>query len=127
WPELGVNAPYNPDAEPRFAISGGNGFNIGGGNAIINTDYGGPNANVSEDISWAKGSHQFGFGVNYIHTGLNYKSGINATGLMTFNGSITGLGPADFLLGKPITWAQRNVKSYFYDREYYCGAYVPAS
>jgi hypothetical protein len=127
WPELGVNAPFNPDAEPRFAISGGNGFNIGGGNAIINTDYGGPNPNVSEDISWAKGSHQFGFGVDYIHTGLNYKSGINATGLMTFNGGITGLGLADFLLGKPITWAQGNVQSYLYNRQEYLGAYVQDS
>src|SRR5438128_27854 len=52
WPELGVNAPYNPDTEPRIAVSGGNvgaagaggaGFNIGGGNAIINGDFGGPN------------------------------------------------------------------------------------
>src|SRR5262245_24762058 len=127
WPELGVNAPFNPDAEPRFAVSGVNGFNIGGGNAIINTDYGGPNPNFSEDISWARGSHQFGFGANYIHTGLNYKSGINATGLMTFNGSITGLGLADFLLGKPITWAQGNVQSYLYNRQEYFGAYIQDS
>jgi Carboxypeptidase regulatory-like domain/TonB dependent receptor-like, beta-barrel len=127
WPELGVNAPFNPDTEPRFAISGGNGFNIGGGNAIINGDFGGPNPNVSEDISWVKGSHQFGFGANYIHTALNYKSGINATGLMTFNGSITGLGLADFLLGKPITWAQGNVQSYLYNRQEYLGAYLQDS
>jgi hypothetical protein len=127
WPELGINVPYNPDAEPRFAISGGNGFGIGGGNAIINGDFGGPNPNVSEDISWVKGSHQFGFGANYIHTGLNYKSGINATGLMTFNGSITLLGLADFLLGKPISWAQGNVQSYLYNRQEYFGAYVQDS
>src|SRR5207247_2078168 len=67
WPELGVNAPFNPDTEPRITVAGGNvgaggagvgsggggnGFNIGGGSAIINTDYGGPNPNVSDDISW---------------------------------------------------------------------------
>src|SRR5207247_9948024 len=67
WPELGVNAPFNPDTEPRITFAGGNvgtggaavgsggggnGFNIGGGSAIINTDYGGPNPNVSDDISW---------------------------------------------------------------------------
>src|SRR4029077_15045987 len=40
WPELGVNAPYNPDAEPRIAVSG-NGFNIGGGQGHIYADYGG--------------------------------------------------------------------------------------
>src|SRR5881296_3235364 len=142
WPELGVNAPFNPDTEPRITVAGGNvgaggagvgsggggnGFNIGGGSAIINTDYGGPNPNVSDDISWARGSHQFGFGVSYIHTGLNYKSGINATGVMTFNGNITGHGMADFLIGKPITWAQGNVQSYLYNRQEYFGAYVQDS
>jgi hypothetical protein len=142
WPELGVNAPYNPDAEPRFTIAGGNvgaggagvgsgggggGFSIGGGNAIINGDFGGPNPNVSDDTSWVRGSHQFGFGASYIHTGLNYKSGINATGVFTFNGAITGLGMADFLLGKPITWAQGNVQSYLYNRQEYFGAYVQDS
>ena len=141
WPELGVNAPFNPDTEPRITVAGGNvgaagagntggggnGFNIGGGNAIINSDYGGPNANVSEDISWSRGSHQFGFGTSYIHTGLNYKSGINATGLMTFNGNITGHGMADFLLGKPISWTQGNVQSYLYNRQEYLGAYIQDS
>jgi len=143
WPELGVNAPFNPDTEPRIAVAGGNvgaggagvgsggggnGFNIGGGSAIINTDYGGPNPNVSEDISWVRGSHQFGFGTSYIHTGLNYKSGINATGVMTFNGTtITGHGMADFLIGKPITWSQGNVQSYLYNRQEYFGAYVQDS
>ena len=125
WPELGVNAPFNPDTEPRIAVTGG--YNIGGGNAIINGDHGGPNPNITEDISWVRGSHQFGFGASYIHTGLNYKSGINATGLMSFNGSITGLGLADFLLGKPISWAQGNVQSYLYNRQEYFGAYVQDS
>src|SRR5437588_3579896 len=127
WPELGVNAPFNPDTEPRIAVTGGNGYNIGGGNAIINGDHGGPNPNITEDISWVRGSHQFGFGASYIHTGLNYKSGINATGLMSFNGSITNLGLADFLLGKPISWAQGNVQSYLYNRQEYFGAYVQDS
>src|SRR5438128_485113 len=125
WPELGVNAPFNPDTEPRIAVTGG--YNIGGGNAIINGDHGGPNPNITEDIRWVRGSHQFGFGASYIHTGLNYKSGINATGLMSFNGSITGLGLADFLLGKPISWAQGNVQSYLYNRQEYFGAYVQDS
>jgi hypothetical protein len=142
WPELGVNAPFNPDTEPRLTVAGGNvgaagaavgsggggnGFNIGGGSAIINTDYGGPNPNVSDDISWVRGTHQFGFGASYIHTGLNYKSGINATGVFTFNGNITGHGMADFLLGKPITWSQGNVQSYLYNRQEYFGAYAQDS
>jgi len=140
WPQLGVNAPFNPDTEPRFTVAGGNvgaagattggggsGFNIGGGNAIINGDHGGPNPNVSDDISWVKGTHQFGFGGSYMHTGLNYKSGINATGVLTYNGAITGLGMADFVIGKPITWAQGNVQSFLYNRQEYVAAYAQDS
>jgi hypothetical protein len=140
WPQLGVNVPYNPDTEPRITVAAGNvgasvtgggggggGFNIGGGNAIINTDYGGPNPNLSDDLSWIKGSHQFGFGASYIHTGLNYKSGINATGVFTFDGSVTGLGMTDFLLGRPFTWTQGNVQSFLYNRQEYFGAYAQDS
>src|SRR3989475_1613051 len=64
WPELGVNAPFNPDTEPRFTVAGGNvgaagggaGFNIGGGNAIINGDHGGPDTKPSVEISVVKGA-----------------------------------------------------------------------
>src|SRR5438552_14027926 len=68
WPELGVNAPFNPDTEPRITVAGGNvgtggaasggggnGFNIGGGSAIINTDYGGPKDRKSTRLN---SSHQ---------------------------------------------------------------------
>jgi hypothetical protein len=127
WPELGVNAPYNPAPSPRISVTG-NGFGIGSGNSIINSDMGGPNPHVSEDISWVKGGHQIGFGATYFHTLLNYKSGINATGLFTFDGSISGGVPlADFLLGQARTWAQGNVQSYLYNRQQYAGAYLQDS
>src|SRR5579871_3249764 len=95
WAQLGSKVPYNPDTEPRYTITGGNGFSIGGGNAIINHDMGGPNPTFTEDISWVKGSHQFGFGATYTRTLLNYASGINATGVFTFNGTVTGMGLSD--------------------------------
>src|SRR5439155_10934 len=71
--------------------------------------------------------NSFRIGASYIHTGLNYKSGINATGLMTFNGTFTLHGMADFLIGKPVTWSQGNVQSYLYNRQEYFGAYVQDS
>src|SRR5579864_1747170 len=127
WPQLGVNAPYNPAPAPRIAVSGGNGFNIGGGNSIINVDAGGPNPSINDDVSWVKGSHQIGFGGSYVHTLLNYSSGINATGLMTFNGTVTGLGLSDFLLGQAVTWAQGNLQSYLYNRQQYLALYLQDS
>jgi hypothetical protein len=122
WPELGVNAPYNPAPAPRISVTGA-GFAIGSGNSIINHDYTGPNLNFAEDISWVKGAHQFGFGVNWLRISINYESGINATGLPTFNGSITGLSLADFMVGRPATWTQGNI-SYFYNRQNYVGTYA---
>ena len=125
WPQLGVDAPYNPAPAPRISVTG-QGFGIGSGNSIINHDMTGPNTNISEDLSFVHGNHQFGFGVNYLRTLINYESGINATGLPTFNGNITGLSMADFLTGSAATWTQGNI-SYFYNRQTYVGTYFQDS
>ncbi|HEY7391491.1 MAG TPA: TonB-dependent receptor, partial [Bryobacteraceae bacterium] len=122
WPQLGVNAPYNPAPDPRISVTG-LGFGIGSGNSIINHDMTGPDTNIAEDISWVKGDHQFGFGANYLRTLINYESGINATGFPTFNGSVTGLSMADFLTGQAATWTQGNI-SVFYNRQTYIGLYA---
>src|SRR5262249_16764647 len=108
WQDFGVNAPYSPDTEPRVSVTGGNGFTIGSGSSIINKDIGGPNPSVAEDISWARGNHQIGFGGMWSKTFLTYTSGVNASGSMTFDGTATGLGLADFLLGRARTWTQGN-------------------
>ena len=125
WPQLLVDAPYNPAPAPRVSVTG-QGFGIGSGNSIINHDMTGPNTNVSEDISFVRGNHQLGFGVSYLRTLINYESGINATGLPTFNGTITGLSMADFLIGTAATWTQGNI-SYFYNRQTYIGLYAQDS
>ena len=127
WPEFGVNAPYSPDTEPRITVTGGNGFAIGSGSSIINWDIGGPNPSVSEDISWARGNHQIGLGTSWYKTFLNYGSGVNASGDMTFDGRASGLGLADFLLGRVRQWNQGNVQSYLVNRQVYFGSYVQDS
>jgi hypothetical protein len=125
WPQLGVNAPYNPAPAPRISVTG-QGFGIGSGNSIINHDMTGPDTNIAEDLSLVRGSHQIGFGVNYLRTLINYESGINATGLPTFNGTVSGLSMADFLTGSAATWTQGNI-SYFYNRQTYIGLYAQDS
>ena len=125
WPQLGVDAPYNPAPAPRVSVTG-TGFGIGSGNSIINHDMTGPNLNFSEDLSWVKGNHQIGVGGTYLHTLINYASGINATGFPVFNGSVTGLSLADFLIGQAFTWTQGNI-SYFYNRQTYIGLYAQDS
>ena len=126
WLGFGVNAPYQPTPNPRFTISGGNGYQFESG-AAVTTDHGGPNFNINDDFSWVRGTHQIVFGGTYNHIILNYASGTNAGGTMTFNGQTTGLGMSDFMLGFASTWTQGNVQNVLYDRQNYIGMYVQDS
>lgn len=55
---------------------------------------------LSDDLSVVKGDHQFGFGVNVQYWEGDYTSTSRANGNWIFNGSATGLGMADLLLGR---------------------------
>ena len=125
WPDYGINA--NSFAGPIISMSvSGNGFAIGGGSSIVNIANTGPNPSFSDDVSWIRGNHQFGFGLTYIHQLINYQSGINATGSFAFNGSVSGMPLADFLLGDAATWHQGNISKY-YNRSNYIGLYAQDS
>jgi len=126
WEEFGANVPYQPTPNPRFTISGGNGFSFES-SAAVTTDHGGPNFNISDDYSWIRGAHQIGYGVTYDHEILNYGSGTNAGGTMTFNGTAVGLGMADFLLGDAATFTQGNYQSVLYGLQNYVGIYAQDS
>ena len=124
WNQLGVNVPFQPAPDPHITISGGNGFAFGSGNSIINHDMGGPNPSVNDDVSYIRGNHQMGFGVSWVRTMLNYASGINSAGTMTFSGQVLGLGMAEFMLGQADNWAQGNIQSYLYNRQQYLALYA---
>jgi len=101
-----------------MTVTGGLGFTIGGGAANPGQSHNGPNPSIAEDISWLKGSHQFAFGGTLYHQQMNYWSGVNATGSMTFDGTVTGFGLADLLIGNARTFAQGTIYG-FYTRQYY--------
>ena len=61
---------------------------------------------VSDDFSIVRGQHQFGVGFNFIRSGLDGDSIGAGAGNFVFNGSFTGLGLADFLLGRPSAFNQ---------------------
>jgi hypothetical protein len=126
WRDLGADVPYQPTPNPRFTISGGNGYAFNR-QAAVTADHGGPNFNLNEDISLVRGSHQIGFGGTYNHEILNYLSGTNSGGNFTFNGMFTGLGMADFMLGEAATWAQGNFQNVLYNRQNYIGLYAQDS
>ena len=64
---------------------------------------------IVDDISLVRGAHQIGLGANYIRSSLKSTSYGSAAGNFAFTGVNTGLGLADFLLGRPATFTQGQV------------------
>jgi Carboxypeptidase regulatory-like domain/TonB dependent receptor len=136
WNAFGANV--SPLAGNVIAISTNNAaFTIGGGAASPGAQHNGPMPSIVEDLSWIKGSHQFGFGGAIYQQRLNYWSGVNAVGTATFDGSRTnsacdprtdpkncaGLILADFMLGLPVTFNQGTIYG-FYTRQFYDSLYA---
>jgi hypothetical protein len=124
WPNLGAN--ISPLAGNIIAIAATGEFAIGGGAASPGQSHNGPLWSIYDDVSWVKGSHQIGFGGSIYRQMLNYWSGVNAVGTATFDGSVTGLVLADFMLGRPATFSQGTIYG-FYSRQYYSSLYIQDS
>ncbi len=90
----------------NLVVTGGGGFNIGSTAAVDGVAHTGPNWSINDDISWSRSGHQIQFGVNAYRRIMNYWSGVNAVGGITFNGTVTGLGMADFLTGNAVSFNQ---------------------
>jgi hypothetical protein len=124
--DFGANV--SPLGGKNIAIAVNSAFNIGGGAAAPGQSHNGPLWSINEDMNWIKGSHQIGFGGSIYHQQLNYWSGggVNATGLATFDGSVSGVPIVDFMLGRPVTWSQGTLYGY-YSRQYYSALYIQDS
>jgi hypothetical protein len=121
WAAFGANV--SPLAGNIITITGTGAFSIGSANANPGAQHNGPMPSVVQDLSWINGAHQFGLGGAIFQQRLNYWSGTNAVGTATFNGSTTGLILGDFLLGRPITFAQ-GTNYGFYTRQFYDSLYA---
>jgi carboxypeptidase family protein len=95
WSDYGstVVSPY-----PKRSL-----MSITGGFSVGSATQGGPaTSNLlggNDDVSWALGVHQIAFGVSGGRfTNYDYNKGRD-TGRAAFNGSVTGLGMADFFVG----------------------------
>ena len=78
---------------------------------------------LADDVSVVKGNHQFGFGVNWIRPVQYVYGPLNGDGNFTFDGSVTGLSMADFLIGNARTFTQGGIQ-YDYERYNYVGLYA---
>ena len=134
WADFGANYTPVPGGETMVTtVSGGLGFNIGSTGNVPGQSHNGPNLSVTDDVTWVKGNHQFGFGGNWYHQMMNYWSGLNAVGSTTFNGQYTGagnaangLGMADLLLGYENGFSQGTTYG-FYNRQNYLSSYIEDS
>jgi hypothetical protein len=91
------DSTYNNPGIPDFNITGFNGLS----NASTNWYQNDSTVQVSEQISWSRGSHNImaGFEFRRLATG---RAAVNSPrGAFTFNGTLTGYAPADFILGLP--------------------------
>jgi hypothetical protein len=78
---------------------------------------------AADDFDYIKGQHQLSAGVSYIRTKIETSNNRPTNGAFTFNGSNTGLGLADFMLGRMSSFLQGN-SVYDYWHHQYLGAYV---
>ena len=92
--ELGINATNYNSGQINVAVTGG---------FSISSNYG-PNRTTTEqtsdDLSFVRGTHQFAFGGSLAQWRNNLNAQVFSKGNYTFNGQTTGLGLADFLIGK---------------------------
>jgi hypothetical protein len=63
---------------------------------------------LADDVDLIRGKHQMAFGFNVIRIVNDTLSGFDENGAPTFNGSFTGLGLADFMLGYMSDFQQTN-------------------
>jgi hypothetical protein len=118
--DVGINIWNGVPGLVRLSIT--NGFNLASNNETPST-YDTTGYQFSEDVSLVRGAHQIGIGVDWVHSWLNASSGLNASGPFTFSGQVTGLGLADFLIGKPSAFTQATT-TLAYTRMNYVGLYV---
>ncbi len=96
--DIGSNVySYPPGGQMVLNVTGG--FRVSQGTATkreeINTAYG-----VADDMTVLKGNHQFGFGGNVQYWEGDYNSSSRTGGNWIIDGRATGLGLADFMVGR---------------------------
>src|SRR5207253_472686 len=96
-PGFSGDTQYQNPGIPDFTINGFNGFGNGASNWYQNDS----THQLSEQISWNHGAHNIMAGMEFRRLATGRAASNNARGLFTFNGTLSGYAPADFILGLP--------------------------
>ena len=95
------DSQYNNPGIPDFNITGFNGLT----NASSNWYQNDSTVQISEQISWSHGSHNIMAGMEFRRLATGRAAVNSARGTFTFNGTLSGYAPADFILGIPQSFA----------------------
>jgi hypothetical protein len=119
-PDFGIKTFSYLDDYMLLSVTGG--FGIGSGiqnEASFKT----PSYQVSDDLTMIRGNHQFGIGGSLAFWRSLSRANVRSPGTFAFNGSITGLGLADFLTGNLSSYIQA-VPNTLDMEQWYVGAYI---
>ncbi len=128
-PGAGVGADYgikqfNP-VPNLFILNVSNGFSVGStGGALAIFDP--TNVWLADDVDLIRGKHQIAFGGMTFYNQFNSYNNQLTNGQWTFNGSITGIGLADFMIGRTSNYQQGN-NGEDYNRSNYYSLYAQDS
>src|SRR5207253_4876637 len=116
--DLGVKNVYSQPNYPKLPIiTVAGGFNIysaPGTPGFTNST----GLQLSQDLSLSRGSHQIGFGVNFIRTMMNLQATTRVPGNVAFAATNTGMGLGDFMVGRLSTYDQSNITSYYFRQNF---------
>jgi len=121
--DLGSNVYSYRPGEMVLTIDGG--FDISAGTAttgIFQTN----TYQVSDDLSMVRGDHQLSFGANIAYWKMDFLTHARSGGNWLINGQVTGLGLADFLLGR-VTRLEHGGPAVMPMHMWYVGTYVQDS
>ena len=96
-PNFNGDSAYNNPGIPDFNVTGFNGLANGSTNWYQNDS----TSQLSEQISWTHGSHNIMAGLEFRRLATGRAAVNSARGAFTFNGTLSGYAPADFILGTP--------------------------
>src|SRR6267142_348049 len=121
--DYGINQ-FNP-VPNLFILTVSNGFSVGStGGALAIFDP--TNVWLADDVDLIRGAHQIAFGGMTFYNQFNSYNNQLTNGQWTFNGSITGIGLADFMVGRTSTYQQGN-NGEDYNRSNYYSLYAQDS
>jgi Carboxypeptidase regulatory-like domain len=117
--EVGINTYSSLPHFIVMTVTGG--FSLGG-NTQSQATFRTTSYQIGDDVSLIRGSHQFAFGAAVAHWRVNQYAVNQDTGNFTFTGNATGLGLADFMLGRVATFTQGSQTAWA-TRQSYIGFY----